>query len=62
MMQIMLLDLRIVFFLINSVIKRFKKVFMSCFIMSCIVVYNTTIIPDILDKKGKRIEIWVVKR
>ena len=61
MTHVMLPDLRVVLFLVSSFVKRFKKVFISCLAMSCIVVYNTTIIPNALDKVGNRMELGVVK-
>ena len=42
--------------------KSFKKVFMSCFAMSYIIVYNITIIPDTLGKIGDYIKFEVIKR
>ena len=60
MTYIMLPDLRIVLFSVSTIVKSFKKVFMSCFAMSCIIVYSTTIIPDALDKVAGRIELRVV--
>ena len=50
MIYIILPDLCIIFFFINLVIKSFKKIFMSCFIINCIIVYNIIKIPDILKK------------
>ena len=57
----MLPNLRIVLFFVSPIVKSFKKIFMSCFAMSCIIVYSTTIIPDALDKVASRIELWVVE-
>ena len=57
----MLLDLRIVLFFVSLVVKSFKKVFMSCFAMSFIIVYSTTIIPDALGKVASCMELRVVK-
>ena len=57
----MLPNLRIVLFFVGFVIKSFKKVFMSCFTISCIIVYSTTIIPDALDKVASRMELRVVE-
>ena len=57
----MLPDLRIVFVSISLVVKNFKKIFMSCFAISYIVVYNATIIPNTLDKVASRMELRVVE-
>ena len=61
MTYVMLPDLRIVFFLVSLVVKSFKKVFMSYFGMSCIIVYSTTIILDTLDKVASRIRLKVIE-
>ena len=61
MTYVMLPDLRIVLFFVSPVVKSFKKVFMSCFAMSCIIVYSTTIIPDAPDKVAGRMELRVVE-
>ena len=61
MTYVMLPNLRIVLFFVSPIVKSFKKIFMSCFAMSCIIVYSTTIIPDALDKVASRIELWVVE-
>ena len=57
----MLPDLQIVCFFVSSVIKSFKKIFMSCFAMNYIIVYSTTIIPDVLDKVSDYMEFGVIK-
>ena len=62
MTYVMLPNLRIVLFFVSPVVKSFKKVFMSCFAMSCIIVYSTTIIPDALGKVGDCMEFGVIKR
>ena len=61
MTYVMLPDLHIVLFFVNPIIKSFKKIFMSCFANSCIMVYSTTIIPDALDKMASRMKFRVVK-
>ena len=45
-------DLCIILIFVSPIMKSFKKIFMSCFAMSCIIVYSTTIIPDALGKVG----------
>lgn len=54
-------NLHIIFFLTSFIIKRLKKLFMSCFAMSYIIVYNVIIIPDILDKVDNSIKVGIVK-
>ena len=61
MMYIILPNLQVVFFIIYFVIKSFEKVFMRRLAMSCIIVYCTSIIPNILDKKANCIELGIVK-
>ena len=61
MTYVMLPDLRIILFFVNPVIKSFKKIFMSCFAMSYIIVYSITIISDVLNKVASRIKLRVVK-
>ena len=61
MTYIMLPNLRIVLFFISPVVKSFKKVFMSYFAMSCIIVYSTSIISNALGKVSDYIEFGVIK-
>ena len=61
MTYVILPDLRIILFLVSPDVKSFKKVFMSYFAMSCIIVYSTTIIPDALDKVASRMELREVE-
>ena len=62
MTYVMLPNLRIILFFVSLVVKNFKKVFMNCFAMSCIIIYSTTIIPDALGKVGDCMEFRVIKR
>ena len=62
MTYVMLPILRIVLFFVSPVVKSFKKVFMSYFAMNCIIVYSTTIIPDVLGKVGDYMEFEIIKR
>ena len=61
MMYVILPDLRIVLFFVSLIIKSFKKVFMSYFAMSYIIVYNITIISDALDKVTSHKKLRIVK-
>lgn len=56
-MYIILPDLHIILFFINFIVKCFKKIFMGCLIFSYIMIYNTTIILNILDKSSNNIEL-----
>lgn len=57
----MLPNLLLIFFLVGFNIKCIKKVFIDCFAISYIIVYNTIIILDILTKLSKIIKFEVVK-
>ena len=57
----MLPNLRIVLFFISFIVKSFKKVFIGCFTISCIIVYSITIILDVLDKMSDCIKFGVIK-
>lgn len=57
----MLQNLQLIFFLINSFIKRFKKVFMGYFTMYYIIVYCSVIIINALEKIGHSVEFWIFK-
>ena len=57
----MLLDLQVVLFFVYPIIKSFKKVFMHCFIINCVIIYHTTIIPNVLNNVANCIEVKVVK-
>lgn len=61
MMHIMLLNLRFILFFIFLFIETFKKVLMRCFAITNIIIYCTTIIPNILKKIADYIELMVVK-
>lgn len=60
-MYIILLNLGIVFFLINFIIKYFKKILMSYFAISYIIICNTTIILNILNKVGNSVKLKKIK-
>ena len=61
MIYVMLSNLPIIFFFDSLIEKSFKKVFISCFAMSYIIVYSTTIIPNTLNKVTNQIEFRVVE-
>ena len=61
MVYVMLPNLRVVLFFVRPVVESFKKVFMRRLAMGNIVVYRTTIIPNILDKVANCMELRVVK-
>ena len=49
-------------FFMSPVVKGFKKVFISCFDMSGIIVYSITIILDAMGKVDDCMEFGVIKR
>ena len=57
----MLSNLQVVFFFICPIVKCFKKVFICRLTIGSIVVYHTTIIPNILNKMANYIELKIVK-
>ena len=61
MLHIILPNLQLVFFFICPIIKNFKKVFMRRLVMGNIVVYCTTIIPNILNKMANYMKLRVVE-
>ncbi len=61
MAYVMLSNLRVVRFFVRPIVERFKKVFMRRLTMDSIVVYRTTIIPNILNRVANCIELRVVK-
>ena len=61
MAYIILSNLPVVFSFIYPIIERFKKIFMHCLAMSSIVIYYTTIIPNILNKVINCIKLKIVK-
>ncbi len=61
MVYIMLPDLQVVLFFVCPIIKSFKNVFMRCLVISYVIIYRTTIIPNIQDKVANYIESKVVE-
>ena len=61
MAYIILPNLKIVLFFVCFVVENLKKVFMHRLVIGSIVVYYTTIIPNILGKVANCIELRVVK-
>lgn len=61
MPHVMLPNLQIVFFFICSFVESFKKVFMRYLVIGSIVIYYTTIIPNIPNKMADCIELRIVK-
>ena len=61
MLYVMLSNLQVILLLACLIIERFQKVFMRRFAMSSIVVYHTTIIPNISNKVANGMELRVVK-
>lgn len=57
----MLPNLRLVLFVVRSVIERFKKILMCRLAIGSIVVNRTTIIPNTLNKLADCMELGVVK-
>ena len=61
MTYIMLSNLQVVLFFVCPILENFKKIFICRLAISSIVVYRTTIIPNILDKVANCIELRVVE-
>ncbi len=61
MPHVMLPNLRLILFFVRPVVESFKKVLMGRLTMGNIVVYCTTIIPNILNKVGDCMKLRVVK-
>ena len=57
----MLSNLQIVLFFICLIVKSFEKIFMRHFLISCIIIYCTTIILNLLDKTIDCIEFKIIK-
>ena len=62
MMYVIPPNLYIVLYFVSLIIKKIKKVFISYFAMSCIIVYSTIIIPNALSKVVNCMEFGVIKR
>lgn len=60
-LHIILPNLQLIFFVICSVVKSFKKVLICRLIMGSIVVYRTNIISNILNKLAYNIERKIIK-
>lgn len=60
-MYIILPNLQIVFFVIYSIVKRFKKIFICRLIIGNIIVYYITIFPNTLNKAAYCMKLKVVK-
>lgn len=60
MAYVILLNLQIVLIFAYFIIKRFKKIFIHHFTISNIVVYHTTIILNILNKKADCIKFKII--
>ena len=61
MAYIMLLYLRLVFYLISLFMKDLKKVFMGCFTMCYIMIYYTSVVLNIFDKMYYSMEFWIIE-
>ena len=61
MVYVILPDLQVVLFFVCLFIKNFKKVFMRRLTMGSIIVYCTTIIPNILNKVANYMELRIVE-
>ena len=61
MVYVILPNLQVIFLFIHTVVESFKKVFIHRFAIGSIVVYCTTIIPNIKDKVVYCIKVRVVK-
>lgn len=57
----MLSDLQVILLFVYYIVKTFKKVFMHCLTVSCIIIYCTSIILNKLDKIANYMEFRVVK-
>lgn len=60
MAYVILLNLQIILIFAYFVIKCFKKILMHRLIISIIVVYHTTIISNILNKKVDYIKLRII--
>lgn len=61
MWHVILLNLQLIFFFIFLIIEIFKKGLICHLVMDNIVVYCTTIIPNIRNKVVNYMKLWVVK-
>ena len=61
MTYVILSNLQVVLHFICLIIKCFKKIFMRRLTIGNIVVYHTTIIPNILNKVANCMELKIVK-
>lgn len=61
MIYIILLNLHVIVFFINLIIKRFKIIFISYLAISYILVYSIIIILKILNKINNSIKLELVK-
>ncbi len=60
-MYIILSNLRVVFLFAHPIVENFKKIFMYRLTIGSIIVYRTTIIPNLLNKVANCMELRVVK-
>lgn len=59
-MYIILINLQVILLFVCTVVKSFEKVFIYLLAMVYIIVYRTTIIPNVLDKVAHSIEFLIV--
>lgn len=57
----MLSDLRVVLFFVGHIVGSFEKIFMNRFVVSCVIIYRTTIIPNAIKEVANCIQFKVVE-